>query len=134
MRKENFTYRESTTWTGTPHPRLGNSLNMRVREAAKETLDEVFKATAPPTTFMGNGSGGVGGSSSSGGGGGSSHLRSRIQGYGSTTGGKIQGSVGTSLTGFSSSSSGSKYVGFGSDDVNNGTGHWQKFASSHSQV
>jgi hypothetical protein len=101
---------------------------MRVRDAAKETLEEVFKATPPPTSFAGNGSSAAGGPN------GAVPLKSRIQGYGSTTAGKIQGGgVGSALTGFSSGGN-SKYVGFGSDDVKNGTGHWQKFAATQSPV
>jgi hypothetical protein len=106
--------REAQSWTGPPHPQLGNSLNMRVRDAAKETLEEVFRlvppsvpgqpptapafATAAPTTLPG-----------------------RIQGYGSTTGMRIVNSYAGS-SGLTDSGSGckgkiGKYGGFGSEDV-----------------
>jgi hypothetical protein len=103
--------RDAERWTGPNHPLLGNSLNMRVRDAAKETLDEIFKvdsqASSPqlpkPATVP--------------------DLKSRIQGYGSTTSSRIQSTYAAS-TGLASSKDESsnmggngKYGGFGSDDV-----------------
>ena len=106
--------RDAQTWTGPPHPQLGNSLNMRVRDAAKETLEEVFKVSQPvaaaqapalPASGQGN-------------------LRGRIQGYGSTTGMRIVDSYASQM-GLSDGAAGGgggaaaqgKYGGFGSADV-----------------
>lgn len=107
--------REALSWTGPPHPQLGNSLNMRVRDAAKETLEEVFRI-APPSVH--------GHPPSAPAAAGPTTLRGRIQGYGSTTGMRIvnsyAGSSGLMDSGGGGGGGGGKtgkYGGFGSDDV-----------------
>ena len=83
-----------------------------MREAAKETLDEVFRVSPAASAGAMSGAG--------------SNLQGRIQGYGSTTGGKIQsagtpagggsGTGGFSSTGASTGTGGKKYGGISSDD------------------
>ena len=100
--------RDAQSWSGQPHPTLGNSLNTRVREAAKETLEEVFKLGPPPAAPQAPAATGT------------PNLQGRIQGYGSTTDRRIVDSY-ASKNGLVQRSSGTasagKYGGFGSDDV-----------------
>eukprot|EP00892_Ulva_mutabilis_P011398 jgi/Ulvmu1/8630/UM046_0033.1 len=116
--------RESISWSGPPHPQLGNALNLRVREAAKETLDEVFRVSAAPAGGAATAAGGSG-------------LQGRIQGYGSTTGGKIQGSGsmgggGGGAGGGMVGTGGKKYGGISSDDYFSGNsgGRWQSWSDA----
>lgn len=120
--------REAISWSGPPHPQLGNALNLRVREAAKETLDEVFRVSAASSAGAPTGTG--------------NSLQGRIQGYGSTTGGKIQGGAapgvsGTSSGGFTTGGAatgtgGKKYGGISSDDyfAGNSRGRWQTWSDA----
>lgn len=116
--------REAISWSGPPHPQLGNALNLRVREAAKETLDEVFRISAASSAGAMSGAG--------------SNLQGRIQGYGSTTGGKIQsagppGGGGSGTGGFSNTGTGGKkYGGISSDDYFAGStrGQWSTWSDA----
>jgi hypothetical protein len=115
--------RDAQAWTGAAHPQLGNSLNMRVRDAAKEALEEVFKLGPPPSAAQAPVTGA----------GAAPSLRGRIQGYGSTTNSKIvdtysgnsgsyasvNGLVRNNGAGSQSGTGGARgrYGGFGSEDV-----------------
>ena len=118
--------REAQAWVGPPHPQLGNALNLRVRDAAKETLDEVFKLGAPPQPPA----------AAAPAAGGAPDLRGRIQGYGSTTGARIQSSYAGASGGGGGGGQG-KYGGFGSEDVRRAEeagGSWMSAAQRGDRV
>ena len=130
--------RDAQGWTGTPHPQLGNSLNMRVRDAAKEALDEVFKQ-GPSAQSGAASSAAAAAAAAAAASGGNGNLRGRIQGYGSTTGRRIVNSYaeehGLANSGSGGAGGRGKFGGFGSEDVRAAEaagGNWRSAAQGYS--